>query len=247
MAWIRLSESTWEQPTAWWRLWKTASRASFVEDGKGILPSVVGLDEQGQLLIGEPAWNQVVLAPERTIASIKRKMGEDIKIPLGEQQYSPQEISAMILRKLKERAEKQLGQPGLEGGDHRAGVLQRNSARSHPRGRRTGGSGGRADHQRTDRRRPDLRTPRLEDGTPAGLRPGRRHIRRLDRADRARRGRGAGQPRRHAPGRRRFRQTAAGLCLRQLRQGARPRPAGFAAGQVSYVAGGRKRQEGPVV
>lgn len=81
------------------------------EDGEAILPSVVGLDPAGQLIVGTPARNQWILAPERTIRSIKRKMGEETTVRLGDRDYAPQEISAMILRRLKERAEKELGQP----------------------------------------------------------------------------------------------------------------------------------------
>src|SRR6267142_4037254 len=79
------------------------------EDGDPILPSFVGLSEDGRLLVGKAARNQWVLAPERTIKSIKRKMGQDVKVRLGDQEYRPQEISAMILRALKERASRQLG------------------------------------------------------------------------------------------------------------------------------------------
>ncbi len=78
-------------------------------DGDPILPSVVGLDQQGQLLVGKTARNQYVLAPERTIRSIKRKMGQEVTVDLGGKAYSPQEISAIILRTLKDRAEKALG------------------------------------------------------------------------------------------------------------------------------------------
>ena len=81
------------------------------EDGEALLPSVVGLDADGRLLVGAPARNQWVLAPERTVRSIKRRMGTADVVQLGDQQYTPQEISAFILRNLKERAEKQLGQP----------------------------------------------------------------------------------------------------------------------------------------
>ena len=70
-----------------------------------ILPSVVGLDQDGNLLIGEPARNQYILHPERTVRSIKRLMGSERKVSLGGRDYAPQEISAMILRRLKEIAE----------------------------------------------------------------------------------------------------------------------------------------------
>jgi molecular chaperone DnaK len=81
------------------------------EDGDPILPSFVGLAEDGRLLVGKAARNQWVLAPERTIKSIKRKMGQDIKVKLGDQEFRPQEISAMILRTLRDRAAQQLGRP----------------------------------------------------------------------------------------------------------------------------------------
>ena len=83
----------------------------FAEDGDPILPSFVGLSEDGRLLVGKAAKNQWVLAPERTVKSIKRKMGQDVKVRLGDQEYRPQEISAMILKGLRDRASAQLGVP----------------------------------------------------------------------------------------------------------------------------------------
>src|SRR2546421_12193849 len=80
------------------------------EDGDPILPSFVGLSEDGRLLVGKAARNQWVLAPERTVKSIKRQMGQDVKVRLGDQEYRPQEISAMILRALRDRAARALGQ-----------------------------------------------------------------------------------------------------------------------------------------
>src|SRR6478735_305690 len=81
------------------------------DDGDPILPSFVGLADDGRLLVGKAARNQYALAPDRTVKSIKRKMGQDVKVPLGDQEFRPQEISAMILRRLKEAAEKDLGKP----------------------------------------------------------------------------------------------------------------------------------------
>ena len=73
------------------------------------LPSVVGIGEDGGLLVGTPARNQYVLYPERTVRSIKREMGKESSFHMGERDYTPQEISAMILRRLKQAAEAYLG------------------------------------------------------------------------------------------------------------------------------------------
>ena len=75
-----------------------------------ILPSFVGLSPTEEILVGESARNQYVVAPERTIKSIKRKMGSDECVNLGEETYSPQEISAFILKRLKAIAEESLGE-----------------------------------------------------------------------------------------------------------------------------------------
>lgn len=80
-------------------------------DGAPLLPSVVGLADDGALLVGATARNQYALYPERTVKSIKRRMGEDVKVALGGREYSPQEISALILGRLKRAAEAHLGEP----------------------------------------------------------------------------------------------------------------------------------------
>jgi molecular chaperone DnaK len=83
-----------------------------IQDGdNGIVPSVVGVDENGSIIVGQQAVNQAVVAPERTVISIKRRMGSDARIELGANTFSPQEISAFILKALKQRAEKYLKQP----------------------------------------------------------------------------------------------------------------------------------------
>ena len=79
-------------------------------EGRRILPSFVGIGEGGEILVGEPARNQYKLYPERTVKSIKRHMGEDMHVVLADQSFTPQEISALILGRLKAIAEEYLGQ-----------------------------------------------------------------------------------------------------------------------------------------
>lgn len=81
-----------------------------VEPGCRILPSVVGVADDGSLLVGQPARNQYALHPERSVRSVKRRMGEFASVQMAGKDYSPQEISAMILRRLREIAEAHLGE-----------------------------------------------------------------------------------------------------------------------------------------
>ncbi len=76
------------------------------DSDNGIVPSFVGLDPNGKIIVGKEARNQAVVAPDRTVVSVKRRMGEDTDIPMGDTTYRPQEISAFILKALKARAEK---------------------------------------------------------------------------------------------------------------------------------------------
>ena len=80
-------------------------------EGSRTTPSVVGFSKDGERLVGQVAKRQAVANPERTVISIKRDMGSDRKIKIDEKTYSPQEISAMILTKLKQDAEAYIGEP----------------------------------------------------------------------------------------------------------------------------------------
>ncbi|MFN0084060.1 MAG: Hsp70 family protein [Blastocatellia bacterium] len=75
-----------------------------------LTPSVVGLSEDGRIIVGQEALNQYVAAPERTVRSIKRRMGGGERVQLGDREYLPEEISAFILRHLKTMAEEVLGE-----------------------------------------------------------------------------------------------------------------------------------------
>ena len=83
-------------------------------EGVRTTPSVVAFTKNGERLVGEPAKRQAVTNAERTIASIKRHMGTDYKVDIDGKKYTPQEISAMILQKLKADAESYLGEPVKE-------------------------------------------------------------------------------------------------------------------------------------
>ncbi len=98
----------------------TNSCVAVMEGGKPVViantegirttPSVVAFTKNGERLVGDPAKRQAVTNADRTIASIKRHMGSNYRVTIEEKQYSPQEISAMILQKLKADAESYLGE-----------------------------------------------------------------------------------------------------------------------------------------
>ena len=98
----------------------TFSAVSVLEGGKPVIipsaegerttPSVVAINNDGERLIGRVARNQAITNPENTVRSIKRHMGEDYKVKIFDKEYTPQEVSAMILQKLKSDAEAYLGQ-----------------------------------------------------------------------------------------------------------------------------------------
>ena len=99
----------------------TNSCVAVIEGGKPVVipnsegarttPSVVAFTKTGERLVGQVAKRQAITNPDRTISSIKRKMGSDYKVTIDGKSYTPQEISAMILQKLKADAEAYLGEP----------------------------------------------------------------------------------------------------------------------------------------
>ena len=102
----------------------TNSCVSVIEGGEAVVipnaegarttPSVVGFKKDGERIVGRTAKQQAVSNPERTVSSIKREMGTDYKVTIEGKAYTPQEISAMILQKLKSDAEAYLGEPVTE-------------------------------------------------------------------------------------------------------------------------------------
>jgi molecular chaperone DnaK len=120
----RMSETKTRERILGIDLGTTNSAAAIMEAGRPVIipsaegptiagkmfPSVVAFTKDGQLLIGEPARRQAVTNPEGTVFEIKRKMGTDYKVKLRGKEYSPQQISAFILQKIKRDAETFLGQ-----------------------------------------------------------------------------------------------------------------------------------------
>ena len=83
-------------------------------EGSRTTPSVVAFSKDGERMVGQVAKRQAITNPDRTIASIKRHMGTDYKVEIDGKKFTPQEISAMILQKLRDDAEGYLGEKVTE-------------------------------------------------------------------------------------------------------------------------------------
>ena len=100
-------------------------------EGARTTPSVVAFSKTGERMVGQVAKRQAITNPERTVSSIKREMGSNYKVDIDGRSYTPQEISAMILQKLKADAEAYLGETVIQRCYHRAGLLHRCPAPGH--------------------------------------------------------------------------------------------------------------------
>jgi hypothetical protein len=192
-------------------------------EGARTTPSIVAFTKDGERLIGQPAKRQAVTNGDNTIFAVKRLIGRrfddpvtkkdtelvpyhivkgkngDAWVQAGGQDYSPSQISAFTLQKMKETAEAYLGEPVTQAVITVPCLLQRRAAPGDQGRRPDRGPRSAAHHQRADRGRARLwpREERRQDDR--GLRPRRRHFRRIDTRDRRRRVRGEVDQRRHLP------------------------------------------------
>ena len=145
-------------------------------EGARTTPSVVAFSKNGERLVGQVAKRQAVTNPDRTIISIKRQMGTDYKVDIDGKSYTPPEISAMILQKLKADAESYLGEKVDKAVITVPAYFSDSQRQPQGRGRHRRPRG-RAHHQRADRRGAGLRPRQGRRPQDPRLRPGRRHVR----------------------------------------------------------------------
>ena len=120
-------------------------------EGSRTTPSVVAFTKDGERLVGQLAKNQAVQNPDKTVISIKRHMGSDYKVDIDGKKYTPQEISAMILQKLKGDAEAYLGEKVTDAVITGSRLLHRFAASGYQGRGSDRGSERSAYHQRADR------------------------------------------------------------------------------------------------
>ncbi len=161
--------------------------------------------------------------------------------------YSPSQISAFILQKMKETAEAYLGEKVDAGRHHRSRLFQRRPAPGHQGRRQDRRPRSAAHHQRADRGGARLRPRQEGRQDDRRLRPWRRHLRHLDPRDRRRRLRGEVDQRRHLPRRRRLRHAPRRLSRRRVQEGAGHRPAQRQARAAAPEGSRREGQDRAVV
>ena len=154
-------------------------------EGQRTTPSVVAFSKDGEILVGQLAKRQAIVNPDRTVISIKRSMGSDKTVAIDGKNYTPQQISAMILQKLKKDAEEYLGTsiteavitcPAYFTDAQRQATAPGDEGRGNHRGPQRA-----PHHQRADGGLPRLRRQHREERQQDnGLRPRRRNVRRFD-------------------------------------------------------------------
>ena len=225
--------------------------AKVIENAEGArtTPSMVAFTDDGERLVGQPAKRQAVTNPENTLFAIKRLIGRRYDDPMVEKDkglvpykivkgdngdawveadgknYSPSQISAFILQKMKETAEAYLGEKVEQAVITVPGLFQRRPAPGDQGRRQDRRPRGAAHHQRADRGGARLRPRQEGRQDDRRLRPRRRHLRHLDPRDRRRRLRGEVDQRRHLPRRRGLRHAPRRLSRRRVQEGAGHRPA----------------------
>ena len=234
-------------------------------EGGRTTPSVVAFTQSGERLVGTVAKRQAVTNPQNTVFSIKRFMGRkeaevreeesivpykvvsgpngDARVEAGGKQYSPPEIRAMILPKLKADAEAYLGETRRRRGHHRPGVLQRRPAPGDQGRRQDRRPRRQAHHQRADRGLAGLRARQGDRPDDPRLRPRRRHVRRVGARDRRRRLRGQVDRRRQPPRRRQLRQGDRRLARGRVQARPGDRPDAGPDGPPAPLRGRREGQD----
>ena len=212
-------------------------------EGSRTTPSVVAFAKNAEVLVGEVAKRQAVTNVDRTIRSVKRHMGTNWTVTIDGKKFTPQQISAFILQKLKRDAEAYLGEkitdavitvPAYFSDAQRQATKEAGADRGPQRP---------AHHQRADFGGSRLPPGEGRVGQDPGLRPGRRHLRRLAARRRRRRCRGRGDQRRQPPRRRRLGPADRRLAGAGLQVRLRPRPVQGQDGAAAAARGGREGQD----
>jgi molecular chaperone DnaK (HSP70) len=156
-------------------------------EGARTTPSVVAWSKSGEVLVGEVAKRQAVTNADRTIRSVKRHMGRDWKTEIDGKDYTPQEISARILMKLKRDAEAYLGDDVTQAVITVPAYFDDAQRQATKEAGEIAGPRGPAPGRRADRGRARLRPGEVRRADRARVRPRRRHLRRVRAGDRRRR------------------------------------------------------------
>ena len=168
-------------------------------EGARTTPSVVAFAKSGEVLVGEVAKRQAVTNVERTIRSVKRHMGTDWNVKIDDKDFTPQQISAFVLQKLKRDAEAYLGEPVTDAVITVPAYFSDAQRQATKEAGEIAGLNVQPHRQRAHRGRAGVRPRQGRRPDDPRLRPRWRHVRRVPARDRRGRGRGQGDQRRQPP------------------------------------------------